>query len=61
MKNNTSPNKEKFYAVNSSNWGNKWGFRDSEFILNQDRTVRMTGNRYELCGFDMPDFIPYVE
>ncbi len=53
--------KEKFFAVNSTNWGNKWGFRDSEFILNKDRSVRMTGDRYELCGFDMPDFIPYVE
>ncbi|MBC8374572.1 MAG: FAD-binding oxidoreductase [FCB group bacterium] len=61
MKNSTPPKKEKFYAVNSANWGNKWGFRDSEFILNQDRTVSMTGDRYELCGFDMPDFIPYVE
>ena len=61
MKNDKHPNKEKFFAVNSTNWGNKWGFKDSEFILNQDRTVSMTGDRYELCGFDMPDFIPYVE
>jgi len=53
--------KEKFYAVNDTNWGHKWGFRDSQFILNQDRSVSMTGNRYELCGIDMPDFIPYVE
>jgi len=53
--------KEKFYSVNKTNWGHKWGFRDSQFILNKDRSVSMTGNRYELCGIDMPDFIPYVE
>ncbi len=61
MTDNKGSNKEKFYAVNDKNWGYKWGFRDSEFLLNKDRTVSMTGDRYELCGFDMPDFIPYVE
>ena len=52
---------EKFFAVNDTNWGHKWGYRDSKFILNEDRSVRMTGNRYDICGVDMPDFIPYVE
>ncbi|MBT4035579.1 MAG: FAD-binding oxidoreductase [Candidatus Marinimicrobia bacterium] len=52
---------EKFFAINSDNWGHKWGYRDSEFVLNKDLSVSMTGDRYELCGFDMPDFIPYVE
>jgi alkyldihydroxyacetonephosphate synthase len=61
MKNDTTPTKEKFYAVNSTNWGHKWGYKDSEFVLNKDRTVSMKGDRYDLCGFDMPDFIPYVE
>tara|TARA_B100000686_G_scaffold355381_1_gene474071 strand:+ start:13152 stop:14906 length:1755 start_codon:yes stop_codon:yes gene_type:complete len=52
---------EKFYAVNNTNWGHKWGFKDSRFILNKDRSVSMTGSRYELSGISMPDFIPYVE
>ena len=52
---------EKFYAVNNTNWGHKWGFKDSKFILNKDRSVSMTGSRYELSGINMPDFIPYVE
>lgn len=26
-----------------------------------DRTVRVSGNRYPICGFDMPNFIPFVE
>tara|TARA_S200000501_G_scaffold339840_1_gene347855 strand:- start:52613 stop:54367 length:1755 start_codon:yes stop_codon:yes gene_type:complete len=53
--------KEKFYAKNNTNWGHRWGYKDSEFVLNQDRSVTMTGKRYELCGIKMPDFIPYVE
>ncbi|NQV29926.1 MAG: FAD-binding oxidoreductase [Candidatus Marinimicrobia bacterium] len=61
MTNKKDLNKEKFFAINSTNWGHKWGYKDSEFILNEDRSVSMTGNRYELCGFDMPDFVPYVE
>ena len=61
MTNDKSSKKVKFFAVNSINWGHKWGFRDSEFVLNKDRSVSMRGDRYELCGFDMPDFIPYVE
>ncbi len=61
MTNEKDLNKEKFFAVNSTNWGHKWGYQDSEFILNKNRSVSMTGNRYELCGFEMPDFIPYVE
>ena len=53
--------KEKFYAKNNMNWGHRWGYKDSEFVLNQDRSVSMTGKRYEICGIKMPDFIPYVE
>ena len=53
--------KEKFYAKNNMNWGHRWGYKDSEFVLNQDRSVSMSGKRYEICGIKMPDFIPYVE
>ena len=52
---------EKFFAHTHSTWGHKWGYKDTKFVLNEDRTVRMVGDRYELCGSDMPDFIPYVE
>ncbi len=61
MNKEDNSDKEKFFAVNATNWGHKWGYRDSTFILNKDRSVSMTGNRYELCGIEMPDFIPYVE
>ena len=55
------PKTEKFFAHTHTTWGHKWGYKDTKFILNEDRTVRMVGDRYELCGSDMPDFIPYVE
>lgn len=38
-----------------------WGFRDTELIAHEDRTVELTGNRYEICGTRMPGFIPFVE
>jgi len=55
------PKTEKFFADTHTTWGHKWGYKDTKFILNEDRSVRMVGDRYELCGSDMPDFIPYVE
>ncbi|MCX6045750.1 MAG: FAD-binding oxidoreductase [Chloroflexi bacterium] len=39
----------------------KWGFVDTAIVLQPDRTVTMTGNRYELSGTVMPEFIPFVE
>lgn len=38
-----------------------WGFRDTKFVLHPDRSVELTGNRYEICGARMPDFIPFIE
>lgn len=38
-----------------------WGFVDTQFIVHSDRSVELTGSRYEICGFRMPDFIPFVE
>ena len=52
---------KKFFASKHTTWGHKWGYKDSSFVLNEDRTVSMVGNRYELSGTRMPDFIPYIE
>lgn len=38
-----------------------WGFKDTKFVLHPDRTVELTGQRYEICGTRMPDFIPFIE
>jgi alkyldihydroxyacetonephosphate synthase len=42
-------------------WGHRWGYADTAFKINQDRAVVMTGNRYLLCGYAMPELIPYIE
>ncbi len=42
-------------------WRHKWGFADTEFIIHEDSSIEMTGNRYLLCGYKMYDFIPFIE
>ena len=42
-------------------FAHKWGYIDTRFEFVNDRTVRVTGNRYPICGFDMPYFVPFVE
>ena len=42
-------------------WGHRWGYKDTRFVVNPDRSVKVTGNRYAVSGYDMPDFIPFVE
>ena len=42
-------------------WGHRWGFSDTRFVLNDDGSVTLTGNRYELAGYRMYDLLPYVE
>ncbi|RIK33260.1 MAG: oxidase [Chloroflexi bacterium] len=39
----------------------KWGFKDTALVLQPDRTVRVTGERYELSGTVMPEFFHFVE
>ena len=39
----------------------KWGYTDTNFEFDGPRTVRVTGSRYPLAGFTMPNFIPFVE
>ena len=54
-------NKQKFYGVNESNWGHKWGYKDSGFKVNSDKSVTFTGKRYPICGKRLYNFIPFVE
>ena len=42
-------------------FAHKWGYRDTRFEFDDDRTVRVTGTRYPLCGYRMPYFLPFVE
>ena len=45
----------------SGTWGHRWGFRDTRFSINDDRSVTLSGNRYPLSGYKMHDLLPYVE
>ncbi len=42
-------------------WPHAWGFKDTQFVVDGNRDVQLTGNRYEICGFRMPGFISFVE
>ena len=42
-------------------WGHRWGFRDTRFELNDEGTVMVSGDRYPICGYAMPFFVPFVE
>ena len=48
-------------TLDETTWGHRWGYKDTRFIANPDRSVKVTGNRYAVSGYDMPDFIPFVE
>ena len=40
----------------------KWGFNDTSFEINNETgNIFMKGNRYLICGYEMPRFIPYLK
>ena len=45
----------------SRTWGHRWGFADTRFSINDDRSVTLSGARYSLSGYKMHDLLPYVE
>ncbi len=38
-----------------------WGFADTHFTVLPNGNVTLTGNRYALCGVELPDLLPWVE
>jgi alkyldihydroxyacetonephosphate synthase len=48
-------NKEQWFKSNG------WGFKDTEFVLNDDGTVHISGSRYQFSGQKMPKFKEWVE
>lgn len=38
-----------------------WGFRDTAFRVLPNRSVILTGERYPLCGAELPDIVPWME
>lgn len=53
--NHTTPN------LQNVKYDHRWGFVDTKMELQPDRSVRVTGKRYNLSGTEMPGFIPFVE
>jgi len=39
----------------------RWGYTDTRFEFDDHGSVRVTGDRYPLSGFSMPNFIPFAE
>ena len=39
----------------------RWGYTDTNFEFVGPKLVRVTGSRYPLAGYEMPNFIPFVE
>ena len=54
-------NKKKFFGINDENWGHKWGYKDSSFVIEDDKSVTFSGDRYPVCGKKLTSFIPFVE
>lgn len=38
-----------------------WGFSDTRFTILPNGNVTLTGDRYALCGQELPDLLPWVE
>ncbi len=45
----------------SEKFNHKWGYSDTKFEFAGDTILRVTGDRYPICGYDMPYFIPFAE
>lgn len=47
---------------NKEQWfkNNGWGFKDTEFVLNDDGSVHISGSRYQFSGQKMPKFKEWV-
>ena len=39
----------------------KWGYTDTRFEFDGPRSVKVTGDRYPIAGYSMPNFIPFAE
>ena len=39
----------------------RWGYTDTVFEFDTPRSVKVTGSRYPLSGYSMPNFIPFAE
>ena len=57
----TMKNKNKISSDGSEKFNHKWGYSDTKFEFAGDTILRVTGDRYPICGYNMPYFIPFAE
>ncbi|MEE3233125.1 MAG: FAD-binding protein [Candidatus Latescibacterota bacterium] len=57
----TMQNKNNISSDGSAKFNHKWGYSDTKFEFVGDTVLRVTGDRYPICGYDMPYFIPFAE
>lgn len=48
-------------ASDDVRWDHRWGYTDTRFVVHDDRSIELTGDRYNLAGYRMYDFIPFFE
>lgn len=48
-------------SLDNTRYDHHWGYRDTHFRLNERGHVELVGNRYQLSGYEMPLFWPFVE
>jgi alkyldihydroxyacetonephosphate synthase len=46
---------------NAALWRHKWGFKDTFFKIQPDRSIVMTGDRYPLSGCKLDKLLPHIE
>lgn len=39
----------------------RWGYSDTKFFITENNCIEVSGNRYPICGYEMPYFIPFLE
>ena len=42
-------------------YAHQWGYTDTRFDFDGPKSVCVTGSRYPLSGYSMPNFIPFLE
>ena len=52
---------EFFDRSEGEQFAHKWGYKDTQFEFEDERTVSVTGSRYPISGYRMPYLIPFIE
>ncbi|HEX2878322.1 MAG TPA: FAD-binding oxidoreductase, partial [Polyangiaceae bacterium] len=48
------------FAAQDREHAGAWGFADTAFAADARGIVRLSGSRYDLCGLELPDLLPFA-